>query len=87
VRLVLDDRGGWAKPRLRARHDVDQIGDWYVWDRDCHPRKSATGAPCLVYRSGFQEESGEPGNLHLLTWGLERDVADQIALGIPVRSG
>jgi hypothetical protein len=78
VRLTLEE-GEWAPKRpLLARDDVDRIGHWYVWERLC-PRRVGRNGPCLVYRAGFQS-----GGLVLWTWGLDRDVADRIALGISV---
>ena len=85
VRLVLEDHEWTPEPRLRARDDVDQIGRWFVWERHC-PRSLVRDGPCLVYRSGFQEETGESGSLLVWTWGIDRDVGDEIALGIAVGS-
>jgi hypothetical protein len=82
VRLTLDDHK-WV-PGLDLL-EVDRMGSWFVWDRDCRRGRTAGAGPCLVYRAGVGEGTvGEVVSLHLAMRGIDRATGDTIALGIPV---
>jgi hypothetical protein len=85
VRLTLDDHKWVPGLDLLDRPEVDQIGSWFVWDRDCRRGRTAGAGPCLVYRAGVGEgTAGEVVSLHLTMRGIDRSTGDRIALGIPV---
>ena len=85
VRLTLEDHKWVPRRDLLDRAKVDRIGSWFVWELDCRPGSTAEDGPCLVYRAGSGEGAvGEVVSPHLLMRGIDRDVGDRIALGIPV---
>ena len=75
-------------PRLDRFYTViDEVGDWaVVVGPGCERRAIADGS-CLRYVAWSNEREESGGGvlgLHLQMLGIERDVGDRIALGIPV---
>jgi len=81
IKLVLFE--GNLKDRLWTRfHADDRVGDWAVTSL------TQVGAPRLEYLAWNPAVPGEADDeilgLHLVMLGIDRDVGDRIALGIPV---
>ena len=79
---------GNPKDRLWTRfHAADRVGDWAVTVGECVAGHTAD-APCLEYMAWNPAVPGEADDeilgLHLVMLGIDRDVGDRIALGIPV---
>lgn len=76
----------WKTPKS-SRYtlpNADQIGGWAVKGRPC-PGNFPMEGLCLEYLAWSEEAGpGEGVRLHLQMWGIDRDVGDKIALGIPV---
>ena len=82
IKLVVFE--GNPMDRLWTRfHAVDRVGDWSVT-----PPATRREAPWLEYLAWNPAVPGEADDeilgLHLLMLGIDRDVGDRIALGIPV---
>ena len=67
---------------------VDEVGDWAVMAGPGCERGAMADGSCLRYVAWSSDERGESGGgvlgLHLQMLGIDRDVGDKIALGIPV---
>ncbi|MGZ8631587.1 MAG: hypothetical protein ACXWZF_11580 [Actinomycetota bacterium] len=76
-------------PRLDRNYSVvDEVGDWAVMTGPKCKRSAIADDSCLQYFAWSYEERGERGGtvlgLQLHMQGIDRDVGDRIALGIPV---
>ena len=76
-------------PRLdRLYSVVDEVGDWEVVAGPGCERQAIADGSCLRYVAWSNEERGDGSGrvlgLHLQMLGIDRDVGDKIALGIPV---